>query len=182
MISESTRRAWPAAVWCLAAMALAVAGCAKPPPPAPKPPEPVSIVAPPEVKDAKAKPAAPVRASMVIVSSAETNPDRNGVPSPVVVRVYQLRRDVAFKRAAFPELFDNEKSTLEPDLITSDEFVLTPSDRKTLDVELAPEARYLGVLAAFRDYRAAQWQAIAELPGKVVSISLERARVVVTVK
>lgn len=165
-------------VTCLLGLVLVCAGCGKapPPPPAAKPPEaPVTIVAPPE-----AKPEPKVKASMVIVSSAETNPDRNGVPSPVVVRVYQLRRDVAFNRVEFLELFDDEKKALGADLITSDEFVLAPSERRTLDVVLAPDARFVGALAAFRDYRTAQWRAIVPAPSTTLSVSLERGRVVMS--
>jgi type VI secretion system protein VasD len=176
-----SRRAGVVVCGCtLAGLAFGWAGCGKAPPPTPKPPDPVTIVAPPEPKEAKAPPPAPIKASLVIVSGADTNPDRNGKPSAIVVRVYQLRRDAMFTGAAFLQLFDNEKDALGQDLITRDEFVLAPSERKTIDVVLTPETRFVGTLAAFRDYRSSVWQAIAPVPFKALNVAVDRARVVVT--
>jgi type VI secretion system protein VasD len=71
---------------CFARTAAAVAvlttiGCAKPAPP-PVAPPPLTIAAAPETK---------VKVSMVLTASADVNPDDSGRPSPVVVRVYQLK-------------------------------------------------------------------------------------------
>ena len=153
---------------CALVAACAGAQCAKAPPP-PKPEPPVTIAAPPEAK---------VKASMTVAANAEVNPDVNGRPSPIVVRVFQLRADAAFAGAEFFPLFDDEQKVLGPELITRDEFVLTPSERRTIDVVLSPETRFIGALAAFRDIRNAQWRAVAPAPRGGMTITVERARVV----
>ena len=84
---------------CALVAACAGAQCAKAPPP-PKPEPPVTIAAPPEAK---------VKASMTVAANAEVNPDVNGRPSPIVVRVFQLRADAAFAGAEFFPLFDDEQ-------------------------------------------------------------------------
>src|SRR6185436_10305384 len=113
MISRSSRLDL---VFALAAL-LAAAGCAKAPPPPPTLP-PITIAAPPEAR---------TKSAMTLVASADTNPDRSGRPSPIVVRVYQLKTDAAFSGADFFALYDDDQKVLGAELITRDEYVLNPS-------------------------------------------------------
>jgi type VI secretion system protein VasD len=146
---------------------LAAAACAKAPPPAPPPS--ITIAAPPDAR---------VKAPMTLAASADTNPDGTGRPSPVVVRVYQLRTDAAFTGADFFQLFDDEQKVLGAELISRDEFVLAPAERRTLDVTVSGETRYVGVVAAFRDIRNAQWRGLVPAPRKGLTVTVERARIV----
>jgi len=150
---------------------LAVVACAKIRPPKPVA-TPLTIAASPE---------AAVKAPMTISTSADINPDANGRPSPVVVRVYQLKTDAAFTAAEFFALFDDDKKTLGPELISRDEFVLGPAERRTIDVAVASETRFVGAVAAFRDIRNAQWRVLVPAPRKGLTMAVERARVVLTV-
>ena len=108
------------------------------------------------------------------------NPDSRGRPSPVVVRVYALKSLGAFNGAGFFPLFEKDKETLGAELVDSEEFQLLPGEKRELSKEFKPEARYLGVFAAFRDTERAQWRAsIAIPPQKVfpVQIRLESNKV-----
>ena len=157
--------------WTFAVTFVAV-GCAKaPPPPAPAPPS-LTIAAAPD---------ATVKTSMTFAVSADVNPDATGRPSPVVVRVYQLKTDAAFNKAEFFALFDDDQKVLGQELITRDEFTLAPSERRTLDVTLAGDARFVGAMAAFRDIRNAQWRGLIPTPSKGLTVAVERARVVLSV-
>jgi type VI secretion system protein VasD len=162
-----------ALAWALAA-ACAGAHCGKapPPPPTPPPAAPVTIAAPPEAK---------VKAAMTIAANADVNPDAGGRPSPVVVRVYQLKADAAFRDADFFVLYKDEQKALGPELITRDEFILAPTESRTLDVTLSPDARFVGAIAAFRDIRNAEWRSIVPAPRTGMNIAVERARVVISV-
>jgi type VI secretion system protein VasD len=169
-----TVRAWTVRT-CALALVLFAAACGKkapaPPPAAPPPPPappPVTIAAAPDAK---------VKTTLTLAAGADVNPDANGRPSPVVVRVYQLRADAMFNSADFFALYDGEQKTLGPELITRDEFVLAPSDSKTLDVTLAPDTRFIGAIAAFRDIRNAQWRVILPASKTGVRIAVERARI-----
>jgi type VI secretion system protein VasD len=156
---------WLAAASCAAA-------CGKmPPPPPPQTFPPITIAAPVDAR---------VRAALTIRASADANPDASGRASPVVVRVYQLRTDGAFSAAEFFALFDDAEKALGAELITRDEFVLAPGENRMLDVTFANDARFVGVLAAFRDVRNAQWRAVEPVPKANLTVSVERARVTVS--
>ena len=164
-----TRRSYTSVVF-LAPMAMLAAGaCAKAPPPPSLPP--ITIAAPPEVK---------TKFAMTLAASADSNPDATGRPSPVVVRVFQLKTDAAFKGADYFQLFDDDQKVLGPELISRDEYVLAPSEKKTIDVVVSRDARFVGALAAFRDFRNAQWRGLAPAPRGSFNVTIERARVVVS--
>jgi type VI secretion system protein VasD len=153
------------------------ASCAKvPPPPAlPAPPAlpPITIAAPREA------PPTPVRAAMMLTAAADVNPDRNQRPSPVVIRIYQLRRDEPFKAAPFEPLYDDDMKTLGEAFLTRDEFTLKPGERRAVDVELAVDTRFIGVLAAFRDLTdpAAVWRVVVPAPRRNLAVQIAARRV-----
>ena len=142
-----------------------------------KAPEPV----PPALTIAAA-PEARVKSAMTIAASADANPDGTGRPSPVVVRVYQLRTDAAFASADFFALYDDDQKVLGQELISRDEYVLAPSESRVIDVAVSGDTRFVGAIAAFRDIRNAQWRtAVAAVPQKAMTVAVERTRVVLTV-
>jgi type VI secretion system protein VasD len=123
-----------------------------------------------------------VKAPLTIAAAADANPDGTGRASPVVVRVYQLRTDAAFTSADFFALYDDEQKVLGQELISRDEYVLAPSERRVIDVTVSDDTRFVGAIAAFRDIRNAQWRAaVAAVPQKAMTVAVERARVVLTV-
>lgn len=155
-----------------ATLLLATAGCfkPKPAPPAPALP-PITIAAPVEAK---------IKAKMTLTAAKDVNPDGSGRPSPVVVRVYQLRADTVFSGAEFFTLFNEEEKVLGAELISKDEYVLDPGEQRPVDVTVGNDTRFLGVIAAFRDIRNAQpWRVVIPAPRAGFTISVERARVVV---
>lgn len=95
---------------------------------------------------------------LTLTASDQLNPDLNGRPSPVVVRLFELRHPVAFENADFFSLYDRARETLAPDLITSEELELRPGETVTLRLDIAGGGRYVGVLAAYRDLPRAQWR------------------------
>ena len=154
---------------CLGAISVCGCGKLKPKPEPAK--APLTIAAAPD---------ATVKAPMTISTTADINPDANNRPSPIVVRIYQLKADAAFKDVDFFALFDDDKKALGPELISRDEFVLGPAERRTIDVTVAAETRFVGAVAAFRDLRNAQWRALLPAPRKGLTMAVERARVMLT--
>jgi len=113
-----------------------------------------------------------------IAAGADANPDATGRPSPVVVRVYQLKTDASFNGAEFFALFDDDKKVLGAELISRDEFVLTPAERRTIEVVVSDETRFVGAIAAYRDIGHSQWRALAAAaPRKGLNIEVGRASV-----
>jgi type VI secretion system protein VasD len=129
-------------VLVISAACATVACAGKPPPAAPPPP----------------------KATLIVATRNDVNPDASGRASPVVVRIYQLRTDAAFTGASFSSLFDDERKALGPDLIARDEYELVPGERRTLELAPAADMRFLGALAAFHDVRNSSWHTVLAVP------------------
>ena len=101
-----------------------------------------------------------------IETSQDVNPDTAGQPSPVVLRIYQLRSPGPFMKAGFFELYDNENAALGDNLIRSEEFHLQPGQALEYNTKFDSEAKYVGVIAAYRDWENARWRELVSLPDK----------------
>jgi len=128
-----------------------------------------------------AKPAKPVPARAQIMASSDVNPDASGRPSPIVVRVFQLRNDGEFSAADFFALYDKEKETLGASLISREEYVLDPGETRSFELPLNAEARFIGAVAAFRDYRSARWRALTPAPEKTLTDLLKKDGVTLSI-
>lgn len=119
-------------------LALALAGCAsKPPAPPPKP----TLIA------------VSLRADVAL------NPDARGRPSPLVVRIYELKSPVAFERADFVSLFERDQATLGAEFVAREEFVMRPGESRQWDKPAGADTRVIAAVAAFRDLERARWRA-----------------------
>lgn len=120
------------------------------------------------------------KARMTVVAAADANPAADGRPSPVVLRIYQLKEDAKFTNADFFALFDNDQQALGGDLLAREEVELTPGERRELEFVVAGEAKYLGAMAAYRDIRNAQWRAVQPAPKKGLMNLVKKDAVTVT--
>lgn len=99
----------------------------------------------------------------VIQADQLVNPNVDGKPSPIVVRIYELKSATNFSQAQFYELFDNDSKRLGPDLIAKREIELTPGGKVDFERNTPFEARNIGVIAGFRIGEDAQWRSIAAI-------------------
>ena len=125
-----------------AMLALVLAGCGSAPPIALLPPAKTTLV------------------STAIVG-ANVNPDSRKRPSPVIVRVYELKSTALFESTDFVTLFEKDQATLGGELLSREEFVLRPNDVKAVNKTLSSDAKFIGVVAAFRDLERARWRVAA---------------------
>lgn len=93
----------------------------------------------------------------------QLNPDLNGRPSPIVVRLFELKHPVAFEHADFFSLYERAKESLAPDLVVSEELELRPGEQLALRLSVQPGSRYVGVLAAYRDLEQTQWRYVIQI-------------------
>jgi len=114
----------------------------------------------------------PTRIQSEVLVAFDSNPDANGRPSPLVVRVYELKSDTIFNSADFYMLYDEEKATLGGDLLSRADFELSPGGGKKIIHEANEQARYLGVIAAYRNIEEANWRAIIKLELKKKNYSI----------
>jgi type VI secretion system protein VasD len=99
----------------------------------------------------------PTPVSILINADAAINPGESGAPSPVVVRIYELKGLKAFNNANFFD-FDKDTQILGADLIASREYEMTPGSTQKYDKEISSEAAYIGVVASFRNIQSAKWR------------------------
>jgi type VI secretion system protein VasD len=113
-------------------------------------------------------------------AAVDLNPDHEGNPSPLVVRLYELKSATAFNNTGFFSLYDNDANELGDDMKGREEMEFQPGQALLLERELEPETRYVGVMAAYRDIENARWRAVLEVePGSdtEVIIALDRLSV-----
>ncbi len=107
----------------------------------------------------------PTAVAVEIKASAAVNPDADGRPSPLAVRVYQLTNPTSFLKGGLDALWHAEAASLGAELISRDEFMLAPGTAARGSMTLDPRTRYVGVAAAFRDFRNATWRKVEPVPG-----------------
>lgn len=94
----------------------------------------------------------PAQVSGTIQASAQVNPSTSKRPSPLLVRVYELKSAAGFNSADFMSLYQRDTAEVAADLVGKEEFMLAPGESKPDAKTLSPDTRFfLGVLAAFRD-------------------------------
>src|ERR1700731_4905805 len=143
---------------CLLAITLAGCFSKKPKPPPPPPPTKAAIVV-----------------------ARDVNPDSAGRPSPIVVRLYQLKEEGAFNSASYFALSDKEQATLGPSLESREEYELQPGQTQELILKIPPEAGYLGVVAAYRDLNNSKWKALSPAPETGLLDFVRKHKLIVTV-
>lgn len=107
------------------------------------------------------EPKPPAVLTLNISGSADQNPDINGKAAPTAVRIYQLTATAKFERGDVFALTEHEAGTLGTDSAQSQEFVISPGEKRTLTIELKPQVQAIGVVALYRDIDKSQWRADA---------------------
>jgi len=107
-----------------------------------------------------------------ISSNAELNPDKKGDPLPVVVRVYQLNDKGAFESATFNQIWKNDEGILGGTLLTRNEIILNPASKDKVELDRHEQAKYVGVVAVFRNPVDRRWRAMRELRDDIITKKL----------
>lgn len=108
-------------------------------------------------------------------SDKKLNPDMHQQSLPVVVRVYQLKDKQKFEAAAFHALWKEDTKALGADLLSKEEMVIYPGEKKLLQLRVNEQAEYIGVVSLFRDYKQGHWKIVQPLSGKI-QLKLENSQ------
>ncbi|WP_127089594.1 type VI secretion system lipoprotein TssJ [Aquabacter cavernae] len=120
---------------------------------------------------------------ITVRADANINPNQSGVPSPVVIKLYDLKAQNNFMAATFFELFDNDIARLGPEMLSKEVLEIVPGATQDVDHTITGDVRYLGVIAGFRDISSAQWRSIVELtPAKTNYLLVTVTSLAVTVE
>ncbi|MBD9483272.1 type VI secretion system lipoprotein TssJ [Pseudomonas sp. PDM14] len=96
-------------------------------------------------------------------ASETLNPDLHGRPSPIVVRLLELKNPSSFNNSDFFSLYQRPKESLMPDLISFEELEVRPGEQRDLKLSVQSGSRYVGVIAAYRDLPEATWRYVVSL-------------------
>lgn len=97
------------------------------------------------------------------------NPDLRGRPSPIVIRVYELKNAVNFINADFFSLYNDAKSVLGDDLVNVEEMELSPRQAIHVRYRVAGTSQYIGVIAAYRDLSSTNWRYVIKAVPKEIT-------------
>lgn len=115
------------------------------------------------------KPQPTVIAAEIIVSSG-VNPDQNDRPSPVVLRIYELKSLGKFKSADFYGLLNDDDALLGKDLVHREVMHVKPGMKQPYHRTVTTDTEHIGVVAAYRDINNAVWKAMAPVPANQTSV------------
>jgi type VI secretion system protein VasD len=91
------------------------------------------------------------------------NPNIKRQASPVVLTVFQLKNNFAFKQAPYALLLKQPMAVLGDSLIDKTRIEIRPSQRHVLRFPLTASAQYLGVMAGYRHLASAKWRQVVML-------------------
>ncbi|KZN17409.1 MULTISPECIES: type VI secretion system lipoprotein TssJ [Pseudomonas] len=95
---------------------------------------------------------------------AGLNPDATGQPAPVRVRIFELKNAATFGRSDYFALAERAQATLGADLIDQDEVLIQPGQQLSLQRDLDPATRHIGVLVGYRELDQSLWRAVMNVP------------------
>lgn len=106
-------------------------------------------------------------------ADADINPDENNLPSPLFIRMYELKSDKQFKKADFIDIYERDKEVLGSDMIGKQRLKrLIPGETREKDFVLDPQTRFVGLYAEFQKYRNSSFKIIIPIePTNVIASS-----------
>lgn len=109
------------------------------------------------------QPKEPVKLKLSFIANSQLNPDTKNRPSPIMVRLYELKNPSTFEQADYFSLFDKDKIILGEDMLVKDEFIMRPGEEKRIDRKSHPQTTAIGILAGYRDLSISNWRVVYPL-------------------
>ena len=92
---------------------------------------------------------------------SDINPDEDKTPSPLFVRMYELKSTKLFKKANFIDIYDRDKEALGADFIAVQKLKrLKPGEDRENSFVLNEKTRFVGLYAEFLNYKNARYKII----------------------
>ena len=104
------------------------------------------------------------RLDIAITADHDLNTDIKGRGAPMLLRVFELKSEVAFQEAEFFALQNTAKTVLGPDLLAVDQFIIRPGETREIKRKSNPETTAIGIFAGYRDLPNSVWRAVHKLP------------------
>jgi type VI secretion system protein VasD len=109
-------------------------------------------------------PRQPVNVTGTLQAANDLNPSVSQRPSPLTLRIYELKSSVSFDQADFMTLYRSDQAALGADVLAREEITLQPGESKPYNKLLNAETRFIAVFGAYRNLEKSTWRAIAAVP------------------
>lgn len=103
------------------------------------------------------------RLVLEIEASAAANPDASLRPSPIKVRIYELKDAGTFADVDYFSLETADKITLAADMLSKEEFILRPGEKRRIERKSHAQTTAIGVIAGYRDLPNTVWRVTHKL-------------------
>jgi type VI secretion system protein VasD len=101
--------------------------------------------------------------TLSIEAAPGVNPDDSLRPSPIKVRIYELKDASSFSDADYFSLDSSDKIALAADMLAKDEFILRPGESRSIERKSNTQTTAIGVLAGYRDLPNSTWRVVFKL-------------------
>jgi type VI secretion system protein VasD len=92
---------------------------------------------------------------------ADLNPDDNNIPSPLIIRMYELKSPKIFRKANFIDIYEKDEEVLGADLVVKQTLKhIQPGEKREVRFVLSNETEYVGLFAEFLRYKDAKYKVI----------------------
>ena len=105
--------------------------------------------------------------------AADINPDDDNKPSPLFIRMYELKSTRMFKKANFIDIYEKDKEVLGADMISKQRLKrMKPGESRNENFVLDKGTRYVGLYAEFLQYKKSGFKLlIPVVPTNVIGTS-----------
>ncbi len=98
---------------------------------------------------------------LTFVANTDINPDDNQTPSPLIIRMYELKTPTLFENANFIDLYERDTEVLGGSLLGKQRLKhLKPGETRKESFVLSKETKYVGLYAEFLKYKDAKYQLV----------------------
>ncbi|AUD79889.1 type VI secretion system lipoprotein TssJ [Kangiella profundi] len=93
----------------------------------------------------------------------EVNQDELGRSSPIVIRLYELKKEVAVEGMDFFSIYDQTEPDFKTAVSSMKEFQVNPGQKLEQLLVTDVSTKYLMLVAAFKDIDNSQWKVVHEI-------------------
>ncbi|VAW89034.1 hypothetical protein MNBD_GAMMA17-1819 [hydrothermal vent metagenome] len=98
---------------------------------------------------------------LTFIVSADANRDDDKVPSPLIIKMYELKSPDMFEKSNFIDIFERDSEILGADLIDKHRLKhLQPGEERMVRFVLDEKTKYVGLFAEFLMYKGAKYKLV----------------------
>ena len=98
---------------------------------------------------------------LTITADSDVNPDDNKRPSPLIVRMYELKDTKKFSKTNFIDMFEKDTESLGDEMVDKQRLRhIEPGEVREVKFVLNKDTKYVGLFAEFLRYRKSKYKLV----------------------